>query len=60
MDTKRRNTYQARWIADHCTRCAVKLNHNTDADILAALAGKVKQTEIKRLIRVGLEAERKK
>ena len=38
----------------------MKLNHNTDADILAALEGKTKQTEIKRLIRLGLEAERKK
>lgn len=31
-----------------------------DADILVAPEGKAKQTEIKRLIRVSLEAERKK
>lgn len=30
----------------------------TDADILAALDGKAKQTEIKRLIRAALSAEK--
>lgn len=32
--------------------------YRTDADILAALAGKQKQTEVKRLIRVGLASEK--
>ena len=36
----------------------LKLNLKTDADILQALDGKQKQTEIKRLIRKGLEAEK--
>lgn len=39
---------------------SIKLNRHTDADIIAALEGKAKQTEVKRLIRLGLEAERKK
>ncbi len=32
----------------------LKLNINTDNDILSALEGKQKQTEIKRLIRIAL------
>lgn len=43
------------WIAENTTSVKVKLNHRTDADILAALEGKVKQTEIKRLVREGLK-----
>ena len=38
----------------------LKLNIKTDADILDALEGKAKQTEIKRLMRLGLEAEKHK
>lgn len=36
----------------------LKLNKKTDADILQAIEGMQKQTEIKRLIRKGLEAEK--
>lgn len=36
----------------------LKLNLKTDSDILEALEGKSKQTEIKRLIRKGLESEK--
>ena len=35
----------------------LKLNKKTDSDILAALANKSKQTEIKRLLRLGIAAE---
>lgn len=35
----------------------LKLNKKTDADILSAIEGKQKQTELKRLIRLGLESE---
>ena len=35
----------------------LKLNKNTDRDILEAIEGKQKQTELKRLIRKGLDAE---
>ena len=45
------------WMSQNTTFIGLKLN-NTDADILAALEGKARQTEIKRLIRKGLEVER--
>ena len=47
-----------RWMAQNTTFIGLKLNNNTDADILAALKGKARQTEIKRLVRLGLEAEK--
>ena len=37
----------------------LKLNRKTDHDILSVLEGKPKQTEIKRLVRLGLAAEQK-
>lgn len=43
------------WDAKNTTMISLKLNANTDADILAALDGKPKQTEIKRLIREALK-----
>lgn len=45
------------WDAENTTQISLKLNNRTDGDILEALAGKPRQTEIKRLIRAGLEAE---
>lgn len=47
------------WIAQNTTHIGLKLNKRTDADILSALEGKQKQTEIKRLLRLGLEAAQK-
>lgn len=46
-----------RWDAENTTVLSLKLNHRTDADILSALEGRPKQTEIKRLLRDALEAE---
>lgn len=46
-----------RWIAENTIFMGLKLNKRTDADIIAALDGKARQTEIKRLIRVALKAE---
>ena len=43
------------WIKQNTTRITLKLNHNTDSDILTALEGKAKQTEIKRLIRLAIQ-----
>lgn len=43
------------WDAANTTFVGLKLNNRTDADILAALEGKQKQMEIKRLIRIGLD-----
>lgn len=45
------------WSAENTTQISVKLNNRTDADILEALEGKPKQTEIKRLVRLGLEVQ---
>jgi len=45
------------WEKINAPRITLKLNRNTDADILAALDGKPKQTEIKRLIRIALKVE---
>ena len=44
-----------RWDDENTVRIGLKLNRSTDADILAALAGKQRQTEIKRLIREALK-----
>lgn len=48
------------WTAENTKYIPLKLNNRTDADILGALAGKKKQTEIKRLIRAGMAAENEK
>lgn len=45
------------WLAENTERVMLKLNVRTDRDIIEAIEGKAKQTEIKRLIRAGLEAE---
>lgn len=44
------------WIKQNTTFIGLKLNNKTDSDILEALDGKQKQTELKRLIREGLKA----
>ena len=49
----------AKWMKEHTVFIGIKLMKTTDADILAALNGKAKQTEIKRLLRIALEVERK-
>lgn len=48
------------WIKANTTFIGLKLNHNTDSDILEALQGKQKQTEIKRLMRIALQSEKQK
>lgn len=47
------------WIKQNTTFIGLKLNNRTDADILQALEGKQRQTELKRLIRQGLAQEEK-
>lgn len=49
-----------RWEKENVTQVSIKLNHNTDSDILEALQGKQKQTEIKRLLRIALQSEKQK
>lgn len=51
---------KARWEKENVTQVSLKLNHNTDSDILEALQGKQKQTEIKRLLRIALQSEKQK
>ena len=47
---------QAKWDAEHTTRIYLKLNNNTDADILAKLETvESKQGYIKQLIRKDIE-----
>lgn len=43
------------WTKQNTTFIGLKLNRNTDRDILEALEGKPKQTEIKRLLRAALK-----
>ena len=49
-----------RWEKEHVSMVTLKLNRNTDSDILEALQGKQKQTEIKRLLRIALQSEKQK
>lgn len=46
------------WGKGNTTFIGLKLNNRTDRDILQALEGKAKQTEIKRLIRLALEKQK--
>jgi hypothetical protein len=48
------------WMKANTTVISLKLNNKTDADILAALEDKQKQTEIKRLLRIALAIESQK
>jgi hypothetical protein len=47
------------WDKNNTTFIGLKLNNKTDQDILAAIEGKSRQTELKRLIRLGLSTEAK-
>lgn len=52
----RKSVTQNAWDKDHTSRIAIKLNNNTDADILAWLAQQPnKQGYIKDLIRKDME-----
>lgn len=50
-------TAKERYDARTAVYVSLKLNKGTDADILRAIDGKPKQTEIKRLIRQGIRRE---
>lgn len=45
------------WTKENTTFIGLKLNNRQDTDILQALDGKQKQTEIKRLIRLSIQEE---
>ena len=46
------------WMKENTTFIGLKLNNKTDSDILEALQGKQRQTEIKRLLRIALQSEK--
>jgi len=46
------------WIKNNTDFIGLKLNHNTDADIIEKLKDKPKQTEIKRLLRIAIQKEK--
>lgn len=50
---------QARYNKENTIYVGLRFNKKTDADIIEAINDKAKNTEIKRLIRLGLEAEKK-
>ncbi len=54
------STAKKEWMKANTTQIPIKLNNNTDSDILDALQGKQKQTEIKRLLRIALQSEKQK
>lgn len=47
MDKETRNKQKAAWDKENTTMIAIKLQNNTDAEILAYLAGEKRQTIIK-------------
>ena len=47
------------WDKNNSEKITIRFMHKGDADILFALEGKQKATEVKRLIRLGIEAEKK-
>lgn len=55
-----KTTAKERYDARTAVHVSLKLNNRTDQDILTALDGKAKQTEIKRLIRQGIKFEQSK
>jgi len=53
-------TAKERYDARTAVYVSLKFNKGTDADILQAIDGKPKQTEIKRLIRQGMKQDQSK
>ena len=43
------------WTKQNTTLISLRLNNNTDDDILKAIEGKARQAKIKRLIRIDLQ-----
>ena len=51
------NKAHCEWQKRNLERIMLTLNIRTDADLIAALEGKAKATEIKRLLRVAIASE---
>ena len=58
--SERMYKYQWQWQKVNTTRCSLTFVNTTDADIIAYLADKKPQTEIKRLIREEIARQAKK
>ena len=54
MSEENKYSAQEKYDKSNTVFVGLKLNKNTDKDILDVLEGKSKQTEIKRLIRIAL------
>lgn len=54
---EKKETAKERYDAKTAVYVSLKLNRGTDADILQAIDGKPKQTEIKRLVRQGMKQD---
>ena len=54
---EKKETPQQKYDKANTVFIGLKLNKHTDSDILTAIDGKPKQTEIKRLVRKGLNKE---
>ena len=55
---KNRREVNQRWKEENTLSFGVRLNRNTDADIIAKLEGAPsRQGELKRLVRLGIKAE---
>lgn len=50
---------KTKWIKENNDFLRIKLNHNTDADIIEYLKGKAYNTEVKRGLRLLIELEKK-
>lgn len=55
MEEKRKYAAQEKYDKNNTQFIGLKLNKTTDKDILDAIEGKPKQTELKKLIRKGLK-----
>ena len=51
---------RAKYDLTHVKHISLKLNLNTDSDLMVWLFGKPYQTEIKRLMRIAIEKEQQK
>ena len=48
------------WQKENSCHLSIRLMNKGDADIISALEGKQKATEVKRLLRLGIEADKEK
>ena len=59
MDKQKKNARQQLWDKENTVQISIKLQRTTDADIIAFLDGKSKQTVIKEALRRMMKEEQK-